>query len=122
MITCTSVSFITVSKTSGRMKGCLESTMESLFMAGKISFSGYLVIFIKITVPNRPGPVVQSIVSLTSLLRVQLVKCTTALQPNTLKFFVEKIEKLCSAKASHIFSTKNIGVFQILTFEILTKH
>ena len=25
------------------------------------------------------------------------------------------------AKASRIFSTKNIGVFQILTFEILTK-
>ena len=24
--------------------------------------------------------------------------------------------------ASHIFSTKNIGVFQILTFEILRKH
>ena len=25
-----------------------------------------------------------------------------------------------AAKASHIFSTKNIGVFQIFTFEILT--
>ena len=28
----------------------------------------------------------------------------------------------CTAKASHIFSTKNIGKFKILTFEILTKH
>ena len=27
----------------------------------------------------------------------------------------------CNCKASHIFSTKNIGLFQILTFEILTK-
>ena len=67
------------------------------------------------------GPVVQSIVSLTSLLRGQLVKCFTTLSPNTLKFFVEKNEKsFCIAKASHIFSTKNIGIFEILTFEILT--
>ena len=29
---------------------------------------------------------------------------------------------LTFAKASHIFSTKNIGVSEILTFEILTKH
>ena len=27
----------------------------------------------------------------------------------------------CSAKASHMFSTKNIGLFRILMFEILTK-
>ena len=50
-----------------------------------------------------------------SSLRDQLVKCFTALLPNTPIFFVEKC-----AKASHIFSTKNIGVFEILTFEILT--
>ena len=36
---------------------------------------------------------------------------------------VEKNERsFCNAKASHIFSTKNIGVFEILKFEILTKH
>ena len=29
---------------------------------------------------------------------------------------------MCNAKASHIFSTKNNGVFEILTFEILKKH
>ena len=28
---------------------------------------------------------------------------------------------MCTAKASHIFSTKNNGVFEIFTFEILTK-
>ena len=28
------------------------------------------------------------------------------------------MRSFCSAKASHIFSTKNIGIFQILTFEI----
>ena len=42
-------------------------------------------------------------------------------------FFVEKMreafarQKLLTVKASHIFSTKNNGVVQILTFEILTK-
>ena len=61
------------------------------------------------------GPVVQSIVSLTSLLRGQLVKCFTALLPKTLIFFVEKMRE-----AFHIFSTKNIGKFKIFTFEILT--
>ena len=62
------------------------------------------------------GPVVQSIVSLTSSLRGQLVKCFTTLLLSTLIFFVEKMRK-----ASHIFSAKNIGIFQILMFEILTK-
>ena len=34
---------------------------------------------------------------------------------------VEKNERsFCTTKASHIFPTKNIGIFQILTFEILT--
>ena len=35
--------------------------------------------------------------------------------------FAEKLrEAFCIAKSSHTFSAKNIGVFQILTFEILT--
>ena len=35
--------------------------------------------------------------------------------------FCRKNERsFCSAKASHIFSTKNIGIFEILKFEILT--
>ena len=38
-------------------------------------------------------PVVQSIVSLTSSLRSQLVKCFTTLLLNTLKFFVEKMRE-----------------------------
>ena len=51
--------------------------------------------------------------------RGQLVKCFTTLKPNTLIFFVEKLRDCKSF--SHFFSTKNIGVFQVLTFEILTK-
>ena len=58
---------------------------------------------------------------LMSSLRGQLVKFFTILYPNTLIFFVENNEKsFCNAKASHIFSTKNVGFFQILAFEILT--
>ena len=56
-----------------------------------------------------------------SLLRGQLVKCFTTLYPNTLKFFVEKTREAFALKAFHIFSTKNIGIFEILMFEILTK-
>ena len=38
------------------------------------------------------------------------------------KNFVETNERsFCTAKASPIFSTKNIGIFEILTYEILTK-
>ena len=58
------------------------------------------------------GPVVQSIVSLTSSLRGQLFKCFMTSSPNTLIFFIEKMR---------VASTKNNGIFQILTFEILTK-
>ena len=39
------------------------------------------------------GPVVQSIVSLMSSLRGQLLRCFTTLQPNTLIFFVEKMRE-----------------------------
>ena len=52
------------------------------------------------------GPVLQSIVSLTTSLRRQLVKYMLATLSNTLLFFVEKVRIFCSAKDSHIFPTK----------------
>ena len=55
---------------------------------------------------DHQGPVVQSIVSLTSSLRGQLVKCFTTL--NTLIFLLKKMRE-----ASHIFFKKNIGIFEI---------
>ena len=59
---------------------------------------------------------------LTSSLRGQLVKSFTTLFPNTLIFFVEKkLGSFYTAKVSHSFSTATIGVFEILTFEILMK-
>ena len=63
------------------------------------------------------APVVQSIVSLTSSLRGQPVKCFTTLKPNTLKFFVEKKGE---AFALLTFFQQKISAFEILTFEILT--
>ena len=59
-------------------------------------------------------------VSLMSSLRGQLVKCFMTLQKNTIIFFAEKMREAFT-KASLIFSTKNIGIFEILKFEILMK-
>ena len=64
--------------------------------------------------------VVQSIVSLMSLLRGQLIKYFMTLLLNTLIFFVEKIRAAFALqKLFTFFSTKNISIFEILTFEIL---
>ena len=59
---------------------------------------------------------VQSIVSLTSSLRGQLVKCFTTLKPNTLAFFVEKmreafaLQKLLTFFPKTIFAISDIGI------------
>ena len=61
---------------------------------------------------EHQGPVFQSIVSLTSSLRGQLVKCFTTLSPNTLIFFVEKMrEAFALQKLLTFFSAKNIGIY-----------
>ena len=52
---------------------------------------------------NDQGPVVQSIVSLTSSLRGQLVKCFTALLPKTLIFFVKKMREAFALQKLLIF-------------------
>ena len=62
------------------------------------------------------GPVVQSIVSLTTLLRRQFVKYMPTTLSNPLLFFVENVRIFCTAKDSHIFPTKNNIGFVILTF------
>ena len=48
---------------------------------------------VRVAAEDDQGPVVQSIVSLTSLLRGQLVKSFTTLLPNTHIFFVEKMRE-----------------------------
>ena len=60
-------------------------------------------------------------VSVTNSFRGHLVKYFATSLPNTLIFLVGKIRKaLALQKPPHFFSTKNIGIFEILTFEILT--
>ena len=94
----------------------ISSAEKILFQckANTILTSQRMVIF---SVEETLGPVVQSIVRLTSSLRGQRVKCFTTSVPNTQIFFVaKKVRSFCTAKASHIFSTKNIDIFEILTF------
>ena len=62
------------------------------------------------------GPVVQSIVSLMTSLRRQLVKYMPTEFSNTLIFCEKNVRIFCIAKDSHIFPTKNNSVFGILTF------
>ena len=58
------------------------------------------------------GPVVQSIVSLTSSLRVILLTVLADSIHNILIFFAEKnVSCFCTAKATHIFSAKNFSIF-----------
>ena len=56
--------------------------------------------------------VVQSIVSLTSSLRGQLVKCFTSLITNILIFLLKKCEKLLQCKSFSHFFNNNIDVIQ----------
>ena len=58
------------------------------------------------------GPVVQSIVSLTSSLRAISLTIVADSIYNFLKFFAEKnVSSFCTAKATHIFSAKNFRIF-----------
>ena len=99
------------------MRGCTVSfsRLHCLSQTERININSKYVIL--------QGPVVQSIVSLTSSLRGQLVKCFYDFITKSTDIFCCKNERgFCNAKASHIFSTKNIGKFQILTLKILTIH
>ena len=57
------------------------------------------------------GPVVQSVVNLTSSLRVISLTILADSIYNILIFFAEKNVSSCTAKATHIFSTKNFSIF-----------
>ena len=63
------------------------------------------------------GPVVQSIISLTSSLWVILLTVLADSIHNILIFFAEKV---CSAtaKANHIFSAKNFSIFEYHSIKI----
>ena len=58
------------------------------------------------------GPVVQSVVSLTSSLRVISLTVLADSIYNILIFFAEKnVSSFCTAKATHIFAEKNVSSF-----------
>ena len=58
------------------------------------------------------GPVVQSVVSLTSSLRVISLTVLADSIYNILIFFAEQnVSSFCAAKATHIFSAKNFSIF-----------
>ena len=58
------------------------------------------------------GPVVQSVVSLTSSLRVIPLTVLADSIYNILIFFAEKnVSSFCIAKATHIFSAKKFSIF-----------
>ena len=60
----------------------------------------------------KQGPVVQSVVSLTSSLRVISLTVLADSIYIILIFFAEKnVSSFCIAKATHIFSAKNFGIF-----------
>ena len=67
-----------------------------------------------------PGPVFQSIVSLTSSLRVILLTILADSIHNILIFFAENVSSFCTAKATHTFSAKNFSIFAYHLMEILT--
>ena len=60
---------------------------------------------------SHQGPVVQSIVSLTSPLRGQLVKCFRTLFPNTLIYFVEKMREAFAMQKLHTFFQQKISAY-----------
>ena len=72
----------------------LISVVFCVFLASKGSnFSDLAVSFQQMGPDYYQGPVVQSIVSLTSSLRGQLLKVFMTLLPNPLIFFVEKMRE-----------------------------
>ena len=68
--------------------------------------------WVNLYAPENQGPVVQSVVSLTSSLRVILLTVLADSIYNILKFFAEKnVSSFCIAKATHIFSAKYFCIF-----------
>ena len=65
---------------------------------------------LEILFPHQ-GPAVQSIVSLTSALSGQLVKCFTTLLPNTLIFFVEKMKEAFALQKLLTFFQQKIKAY-----------
>ena len=93
--------------------------MENLLLLG-VPIIKHITVNLEIFqlfISSIQGPVVQSIVSLMSLLRGQLVKCFMNFLPNTLTIFVKK----CEQQLLKVFQQKYWQVSDI-KFKILTNH
>ena len=78
-------------------------------------------LFSRVSLYSFLGPVVQSIVSLTTSLRRQLVKYMWTTYQICYYFLLEKCENLLLCKRFSHFFNKNDSIFVIFTFKILTK-
>ena len=69
------------------------------------------------------GPVVQSVVSLTSSLVVKMLTVLVSTISNSQVFFAEKMwVAFADAKATHIFSAKILAYMPYLMIKVLTIH
>ena len=72
----------------------------------------YQLLFLLTAFLKFLGPVVQSVVSLMSSLRVISLTDLADSIYNILIFFAEKnVSSFCTSKATHIFSAKNFSIF-----------
>ena len=83
---------VILSKGDNFVTSCLLLWVTKHFFKGFYLHRGKFN-YVKVVTLAKLGPVVQSIASLKSLLRDQLVECLMTLLPNTLIFFVEKMRK-----------------------------
>ena len=81
------------------------STYNYLFEAIQLGTSSYFFVL------NSQGPVVQSVVSLTSSLRVILLTVLVDSMYTILIFLLNDVSSFCTAKATHIFSANNFRIF-----------
>ena len=65
------------------------------------------------TVQLNQGPVVQSVISLTSLLRVQMLTVLVSKISNSQVFLLKNVSSFCKCKSNSHFLSKNISIYAI---------
>ena len=87
-----------------------------------VQYSIFKVFDLNYQVPNNQGPIIQSVDSLTSLLRV-IVNCFSRFNIQFSEIFCWKnVSSFCTAKATHIFSAKKFSIFAYHSMQSWTNH